>query len=105
MMGYLKTAIEVMMACFAVIGFYSLSRMLAMRLYGSRRLVLAVEILTEEALCEAEDAIRDALSQFLLVPSGRVCVLTTEQWQRDPTLVALVHKYGVEVRVIAADEI
>ncbi len=103
-MGYLKTAIEVMMACFAVIGFYSMARMLAMRLYGSRRLVLAVEILTEEALCEAEDAIRDALSQFLLVPSGRVCVLTTDEWQADPTLVALTQKYGVEVRVIAADE-
>lgn len=104
-MGYLKTAIEVMMACFAVIGFYSMARMLAQRLYGSRRLVLAVEILTEEALCEAEDAIRDALSQFLLVPSGRICVLTTDEWVADPMLVALVRKYGVEVRVIATDEI
>ena len=100
-MGYLKTAIEVIMACFAVIGFYSVARMLAMRLYGSRRIVLAVEILSEEAICEAEDAIRDALSQFLLVPSGRVCVLTTEEWQAHPKLVALTRKYGVSLCVLA----
>ncbi len=82
-MGYLRTALEVTMALFAVIGVYCMGRMLAQRLFGSRRLVLAVEILTEQAIGEAEAAIRDALSQFLLVPSGRICVLTTAALAKD----------------------
>ncbi len=99
-MVYLKTAIEVMMACFAVIGFYSLARMLAQRFFGSRRLVLAVEILTAEAIGEAEEAIRDALSQFLLVPSGRICVLTTSDLCKEERLLQLSQKYGVALCVI-----
>ena len=99
-MGYLRTALEVMMALFAVIGIYCMGRLLAQRLYGSRRLVLAVEILTEQALGEAEDAIRDALSQFLLVPSGRICLLTTAELAQDMQLQALVKKYGIALRLL-----
>lgn len=96
-MVYLKTALEVTMALFAVIGVYSAARMLAMRLFGSRRLVLAVELFDEGALAEAEEALRDALSQFLLVPSGRICILTTSSLCEDERLLALAKKYGVAV--------
>ena len=99
-MGYLRTALEVMMALFAVIGVYCMARLLAQRLFGSRRLLLAVEILNEQALPESEEAIRDALSQFLLVPSGRICVLTTSALAEDAHLRALVAKYGVSLFVL-----
>lgn len=99
-MGYLRTALEVMMALFAVIGVYCMARLFAQRFYGSRRLVLAVELLTEQTLREAEEAIRDALSQFLLVPSGRICVLTTAALAEDARLRALVAKYGVSICVL-----
>ncbi len=103
-MVYLKTALEVTMALFAVIGVYSVARLLAQKIYGSRRLVLAVEIFCEDDLDEAEAAIRDALAQFLLVPSGRVCVLTTAEWAAHPALIALTRKYGVELCVLAPKE-
>ena len=98
-MVYLKTVIEVIMATFAVIGVYSAARMLAMRLFGSRRLILAVELFDEEALAEAETAVRDALAQFLIVPSGHICVLTTSALGKDERLLALSRKYGVAVLV------
>ena len=99
-MVYLRTVLEVTMALFAVIGIYCAARMLAQRMYGSRRLILAVELLSEQSLAEAEGAIRDALSQFLLVPSGRVCVLTTPALCEDENLLRLVNKYGVPLKVI-----
>ena len=102
-MGYLKIAMEVTMALFAVIGVYSAARMLAMRLFGSRRLILAVELCDESAMAEAEEAIRDALAQFLLVPSGRVCVLTLPAFCEDERLVLLARKYGVPVYVLAQE--
>ena len=103
-MGYLRTALEVMMALFAVIGVYCMARLLAQRLFGSRRLVLAVEIVTEQALGEAEEAIRDALAQFLLVPSGRICVLTTATLAENMQLRALVAKYGVSLCLLEETE-
>ena len=99
-MVYLRTALEVTMALFAVIGVYCAARMLAQRLFGSHRLILAVELLTESSFLEAEEAIRDALSQFLLVPSGRVCVLTLPELAKDERLVSLSQKYGVSVCVL-----
>ena len=99
-MGYLRTALEVTMALFAVIGVYCMGRLLAQRFFGSRRIVLAVEILSEQTLLEAEEAIRDALSQFLLVPSGRICVLTTSALAEDVRMKALAAKYGVSLCVL-----
>ena len=99
-MVYLKTALEVTMALLAVIGFYCLARLLAQRLFGSHRMILAVEILIDTSLEEAETAIRDALAQFMLVPSGRVCVLMTAERQADAALLALIKQYGVELRVV-----
>lgn len=99
-MVYLKTALEVTMALFAVIGVYCMARLLAQRCFGSRRQILAVELLNEESLSEAEEAIREALSQFLLVPSGRVCILTSRMLSRDERLVSLAQKYGVSICVL-----
>ena len=99
-MGYLRTALEVMMALFAVIGVYCMARLLSQRICGSRRLVLAVEIMNEQAVGEAEQAVRDALAQFLLVPSGRICVLTTSALAEDARLRAVAARYGVAICVI-----
>ena len=103
-MEYLITALEVTMALFAVIGIYCMARLLSQRLYGSRRVILAVELLTEQSLTEAESAIRDALCQFLLVPSGRVCVITTPALCGDENLLTLIKKYGVPLKVIEPKE-
>ena len=99
-MGYLKTVVEVIVALFAVIGFYSAARMLSQKLYGSRALTLAIEIRREAEVLACESLIQEGLSQFLLVPSGRVVILTVSEWAEHPKLLEASKKYGVKILVI-----
>ena len=96
-MEYLMLALEITMALFAVIGIYSMARMLSQRLFGSRQLVLAIEILEEKDLEELEGLVMEALSQFLLVPSGRVIILTKQELADREKLQKTACRYGVPI--------
>ena len=98
-MVYLLTGLEVIMAMFAVIGVYSLSRVISQKCFGSRELILAVTLFDEDALSKAQDLIEEALSQFLLVPSGKIVILTTEAGKENPVLLRVAEQHGVEIAV------
>ena len=70
-MSYLKTALEIIVAFFAVIGLYFSVRILLQKFFGTRKLVLTLEILTEADARDSEMLIREALSGFWLISSGR----------------------------------
>lgn len=98
-MAYLKTVIEVIMALFAVIGIYSLSRLLSQKYFGSLALAVAVDLSAVEDPRDAERAIREGMAQFLLAPSGRIVILMPEQWKDDTALQAILSRYALEDRV------
>ena len=102
-MEYLVLALEVTMALFAVIGIYSMARMLSQRLFGSRQLVLAIEILEDVDVERAESLVLEGLGQFLLTPSGRVVVLTTTELAKNEELQRVAGRYGVPIVQVLKD--
>ena len=102
-MEYLVLALEVTMALFAVIGIYSMARMLSQRLFGSRQLVLAIEILEESDIEGVESLVLEGLGQFLLTPSGRLLILTTEELVKREELQRVAGRYGVPIVQVLKD--
>ena len=86
---------ELLVAFFALIGFFQGIRWLAERLFGSRNICIAIEILTQRDAETAEVLIRDALFRCLALPSGKVVVWTVPELWDHPELRAAVRKYGV----------
>lgn len=102
-MEYLILALEITMALFAVIGIYSMARMLSQRLFGARELVLAVEILEEMDVQSIESLVLEGLGQFLLTPSGRLLILTTEELAKNEEMQRVACRYGVPIVQISKD--
>ena len=102
-MEYLITALEITMALFAVIGIYSTARMLSQRLFGARELVLAIEILEEGNVESIESLVLEGLGQFLLTPSGRLLILTTEELAKSEEMQRVAGRYDVPIVQIAKD--
>ena len=95
-MSYLKTALEIIVAFFAVIGLYFSVRILLQKFFCTRKLVLTLEILTEADARDSEMLIREALSGFWLISSGRLLVVTTPALQDHPVLSEMIVRYGLE---------
>ena len=93
---YFRMAVEVICALFAVFGLYSAVSLLCQKLFGSKNIILAVEIKTEDDLKNAEMLIREALEKFLLLSSCRVAVLTVRDFYSDERLMGILRKYGAE---------
>ena len=100
-MEYLITALEITVALFAVIGIYSLARLFSQRFFGEQALALAIEIYEPREAERAEELILAALEQFLLIPSGRIMIVTTFELAKHPTLQKQAKRYGVPVRVMS----
>ena len=98
-MEYLITALEVTMALFAVIGIYSLARLISQKLFGSKQLILSVEIRTKEDLAIADALIMEGLGQFLLTPSERVIILTDSVLAKDASLQMTAARFGIRILV------
>ena len=96
-MEYLILALEITMALFAVIGIYCMARMLSQRLFGSRQLVLAIEILKESDVESIESLVLEGLGQFLLTPSGRLLILTTGELSKNEELQRVADRYDVPI--------
>ena len=92
-------ALEITVSLFAVIGVYSTVRLLGQRFFCSRNLLLTVEIQNEEDAQHAEELLEEALSQYLLVPNGRIAVLTTPALRAHRALCEATKRYGVPIRV------
>ena len=87
--------VEIVICFLALLGVISAVHWLARRLFGSRHIVLAIEILTQRDVEAAEVLIRDALFSALGLPSGSLVVLTTrEVWEREE-FQAMLARYGV----------
>ena len=87
--------IEIVICVFALVGIYSMIAWLARRLFGSRRTVIAIEILTQRDVEAAEVLIRDALFSALGVPSGRIVVLTRRELWENENFRTMLARYGV----------
>ena len=103
-MKALQVALEILVAFFALIGVYSLWRLLMGRLFGSDRMVLAIEILSQEEAESAELLIRDAMTHILWLRSEKIVVLTTEELLQNQSFSALLRTYGLEYRILAKED-
>ena len=100
---YVRIAIEVVVALFAVFGFYSAVRLLAQRIFSSESIILAVEIQTEDDVLNAEMLIREALGSFLLASSSHIAVLVPAALCSNE-LMNVAHKYGVQCYIIDGEQ-
>ena len=101
---YLRLVLDILVAFFAVLGFYGMIRWIAQRLFGSRHLMIAMKILTQRDAESAELLIRDALSQYFTLPSASLVVLTTPELVDHPKLAEACQVYGVLRYVIREKE-
>ena len=99
-MVYVKLFLEILVAIFAVMGLYHLICGIAQKLFGSKKLLVAIEILTQRDAESAEVLIRDALFQYIRLPSERLAVLTLPELAEHPALQRAIQTYGVECYVI-----
>ena len=96
---YLKTALDIIVAFFCVIGIYAIWRMLSQRLFGDKNIVIAVEIMSLEDVDAADALIREALGLFLSLRSQKIIVITTAELRGNRSLIDAVTKYGAELYV------
>ncbi len=94
-MEYVILALDIVVACFAVLGFYGFIRWIAGKLFAPKNLLTALEVLTPRQAECAEELIRDTLTGYLSLPSGRLIVLTTPELFGHPALVRAVKTYGL----------
>ena len=99
-----QIAMELFLTVFAVIGLYVSVRWCCGRLFGSRNLIIIIEILTQREADSAEVLIRDALSQYLSMPRARWAVLTVPELAEHSRLVAALERYGLTCYVIEPSE-
>ena len=97
---YFRIALEIIVAVFAVIGLYGTIRRIAQSLFGSKNILIAIEFLTQRDAESAEVLIRDALSQYIYFPSGRVIAISTDSLSADPELQRVLSTYGISLYVI-----
>ena len=103
-MRYVIVFLELLVAVFAIIGLYRVICWIAQKLFGSKHILVAIEILTQRDAESAEVLIRDALFRCLSLPSGRIVVLTVEALREHPVLKRMVRTYGVDCYVIPMEE-
>ena len=94
---YLKTALDIIVAFFCVIGIYAIWRMISQRLFGNKNIIIAVEITSLEDADSAVELIREALGLFLSLRSQKIIVITTAELQSNSSLINAVRKYGAEL--------
>ena len=97
---YLRLAVDIIAALFAVFGLYSAVRLLAQKIFGSDRLFLCVEIKDKEDAENADILVREALSAFLLTSSCRVVMLVRAELADDVEVERVRQIYGVECYVV-----
>ena len=97
---YFRIAAEVVLALFAVFGLYSAARLTVQKLFGDKRIFLAIEILTESDARLAEGLIREALGTYYITASSRIAVIVRKELLDGEELVRIIDKYGVECYII-----
>lgn len=93
MVGWLL--LEVLTVLFAVLGFLGMIRWILERLFSSKNLCIAIEILTQRDAETAEVLIRDALFRCLSFPSARVVLLVDLSLWDNEHLMNCAKTYGV----------
>ena len=97
---YLRLALEITAALFAVFGLYSAVRLMAQKLFGSDKIFLCVEIKSREDAENADILVREALSAFLVTSSCRVAILVPQALADNEDIRRVVDIYGVERYVV-----
>ncbi len=93
---YLKLAVDIIAALFAVFGIYSAVRLMAQKLFGSDKIFLCVEIKSAKEAENADILVREALSAFLMTSSCRVAMLVPTELVGNEDILRAIDVYGVE---------
>lgn len=96
--------VELVICFLALLGMYSAVHWIVRRFFGSRRTVLAIEILTQRDADSAEMLIRDALFSAIGLPSGRLMVVTTQRLLEEESFRKTLSRYGVSYYCILENE-
>lgn len=97
---YLVALAETVAAIFAVFGLYCAIRILAQKIFGSDRIIWAVEFKNKKDAENAEMLIRESMGVFLYTRSCRVAALVDRSLEEDEELMSILHRYGVDICVV-----
>ena len=100
----LGLVLEVLVVLFAMLGFLGMLRWLIERLFASKNVCIAIEILTQRDADTAEVLIRDALCRALSFPSSRVVLLVDPSLWENEALKRFGKTYGVDRYLIRKKE-
>ena len=92
----IRLILEVLTVLFAVLGFFGMIRWLVERLFGSKHICIAIEILTQRDAETAEVLIRDALFRCLSLPSAKIVLLVEPSLWENEQLMNLAKDYGID---------
>ena len=92
----LKIFVGVIVAIFAVIGFYDVVRCFAGRVFASESVVLSILVRDREDVECLETRIVDHISEALMKGPQRLFLLIGEELADDPKISELARKYGAE---------
>ena len=96
---YFRIAAEIILAIFSVFGVYSAARLIMQKLFSDKRIILAIDIKTDDVLF-AEGLIKEALGIYYLTSSERIVLLLPEELANSESLMGTVKEYGVEYYII-----
>ena len=96
---YLKTALEVIVAFFCIMGIYSSWRMISQRIFCDKNIIVAVEIYSDDDADKSDILLREALDVYLALSSKKVVVLTSSDLLSNENLVHAAEEYGVSIYV------
>lgn len=99
-----RLILEVLTVIFAVLGFFGMLGWLVQRLFASKNLCIAIEILTQRDADAAEVLIRDALFRCLSLPSARIVLLVDPSFGENEQLKKLSKTYGIDCYPILKKE-
>ena len=95
---------NVLVVLFALLGFLGMIRWLIEQLFASKKLCIAIEILTQRDADTAEVLIRDALFRCLSLPSAKIILLVHLSLWENEQLKTCAKTYGVSCYPILKNE-
>lgn len=100
---YLKIFLELLIALWAVMGLYTVFRILLVHLCREERIFTVIELRSEADVRQAQELIRDVLTDVLMCRKQRIALLIPRELERNEEIGRLITRYGLECLVRSED--
>ena len=100
---YLKIFLELLIATLAVMGLYTVFRILLVHLCREERIFTVIEVQNEADVGQAQELIREVLTDVLMCRKQRIALLIPQALETHAEIERLRDRYGLECLVRRED--